>query len=425
MLIEFSVTNFRSIKEKQVLSLAAAKGGELDESNTFPSGISRLPMLLRSAVMYGANASGKSNTILALNLMQFLVLQSFSAIQEGQPVPIVPFLFDTESAKSPSEFEITIISEGTRYQYGFSATQQRITEEWLIAYPEGKPQRWFERIFDNKTNTYEWQFSRNFSGQKEVIKTATRSNALFLSTAIQLNNDQLKPVFNWFSTKLAIILPATIINLQSTIDRCASENEKKRIMAFMNAADISIANINLEKQLFNASMVPPVIFPELRDKMIKDLSGKELTAVKFLHNTEAGTVSLDLADESQGTQKLFVFSGPWLDVLSNGKVLVIDELNTSLHPLLVRHLVSLFHDSKTNRRNAQLIITTHDTSLLDPDIYRRDQVWFTEKDDHGATKLYSLVEFKPRKNEAFERGYLKGRYGALPFIGDFAFPQNQ
>src|SRR5574341_314784 len=316
MIIEFSVTNFRSIKEKQVLSLAAAKGGELDESNTFPSDISRLPKLLRSAVMYGANASGKSNTILALNLMQFLVLQSFSAIQEGQPVPVAPFLFDTESANSPSEFEIAFISEGTRYQYGFSATQQRITEEWLIAYPEGKPQRWFERIFDDKTGTYEWQFSRNFSGQKEVIKTATRSNALFLSTAIQLNNDQLKPVFNWFSTKLAIILPATIINLQSTIDRCASENEKKRIMAFMNAADISIANINLEKQLFNASMVPPVIFPELRDKMIKDLSGKELTAVKFLHNTGAGTVSLDLADESQGTQKLFVFSGPWLDVLS-------------------------------------------------------------------------------------------------------------
>lgn len=114
-----------------------------------------------------------------------------------------------------------------------------------------------------------------------------------------------------------------------------------------------------------------------------------------------------------------------LDVLSNGKVLVIDELNTSLHPLLVRHLVSLFHNSKMNHQNAQLLITTHDTSLLDPDIYRRDQVWFTEKDDHGATKLYSLVEFKPRKNEAFERGYLKGRYGALPIIRGFAFPSNQ
>lgn len=189
----------------------------------------------------------------------------------------------------------------------------------------------------------------------------------------------------------------------------------------MNAADISIANINLEKQLFNPNMVPPVIFPELRDKMIKDLSGKELTAVKFLHNTGKGAVSLDLADESQGTQKLFAFSGPWLDVLTQGKVLVVDELNTSLHPLLVRHLVNLFHNAKTNLRNAQLLITTHDTSLLDPDIYRRDQVWFTEKDTHGATHLYSLVEFKPRKNEAFERGYLKGRYGALPFIGDFAF----
>ncbi len=421
MLIEFSVTNFRSIKKREVLSLAAIKGGELDESNTFPSGILKLPKLVRSAVMYGANASGKSNAIRALGLMQYLVVNSFSALKEGQPVPVTPFLFDTESAKSPSEFEMTFISEGTRYQYGFSATQQRIMEEWVIAYPEGKPQRWFERIFNNETMAYDWQFSRNFSGQKEVIKTATRSNALFLSTAIQLNNDQLKPVFSWFATKLAVILPGTNINLQFTIDRCASEREKRLIMSFMNAADMSIVNIDFEKKLFNPTMVPPIIAPELREKMINDLRDKELTAVKFVHNTDKGTVTLDLNDESQGTQKLFAFSGPWLDVLAQGKVLVIDELDTSLHPLLVRHLVSLFHNSKINSKNAQLVITTHDTSLLDPDIYRRDQVWFTEKDTQGATTLYSLVDFKPRKNEAFERGYLKGRYGALPFIGDFAF----
>lgn len=421
MLIEFSVANFRSIKEKQVLSLAAIRGGELDESNTFQSGISKLPKLVRSAVMYGANASGKSNSIRALGLMQFLVVNSFSALQEGQTVPVTPFLFDPESAKSPTEFEMTFISEGVRYQYGFSANQRIITEEWLIAYPESKPQRWFERTFNNETSAYDWQFSRNFSGQKEVIKTATRSNALFLSTAIQLNNDQLKPVFNWFATKLAVILPGTNINLQFTIDRCTSEREKRLIMSFMNAADMSIVNIDFEKRLFSPTMVPTIIAPEFREKMIDDLRDKELTAVKFVHNTDKGTVTLDLNDESQGTQKLFAFSGPWLDVLAQGKVLVIDELDTSLHPILVRHLVSLFHNSKINIKDAQLVITTHDTSLLDPEIYRRDQVWFTEKDTQGASTLYSLVEFKPRKNEAFERGYLKGRYGALPFIGDFEF----
>lgn len=421
VLIEFSVSNFRSIRQKQILSLAAAKGGELDESNTFQTEIGRLPSLVRSAVMYGANASGKSNTIRALGVMQFLVLNSFSALQEGQPIPVTPFLFATESAQGPSEFEITFLSEGTRYQYGFAATPQRITEEWLVAYPEGKPQKWFERVLNKETATYDWQFSRNFAGQKEIIKTATRSNALFLSTAIQLNNEQLKPVFNWFANKLVVILPGININLQFTIDRCASESEKRLIMSFMNAADISIVNINLEKQLFNPTMVPQVFIPELREKMINDMRDKELTAVKFVHNTDKGTVSLDLNEESQGTQKLFAFAGPWLDVLAQGKVLVIDELDTSLHPLLVRHLVGLFHNTKTNNKNAQLIITTHDTTLLDPDIYRRDQIWFAEKDAQGATRLYSLLEFSPRKNEAFERGYLKGRYGALPFIGDFAF----
>jgi uncharacterized protein len=421
MLIEFSVANFRSVKQKQTFSFVSAKGNELAETNTFHSPIGKLSPLLRSAVMYGANASGKSNFLRALGFMHFLILNSFGALQEGQLIPVTPFLFDSDSTRTPSEFEIMFVHDGVRYQYGFAATQQRILEEWLIAYPEGKPQRWFERIYDEKASLYEWQFSRSFIGQKEIIKTATRANALFLSTAIQLNNDQLKPIFNWFLGKLDVILPGVKINLQFTIDQCSSEQGKQRILSFMNAADISIANIQFEKKAFDPVMVPPILIPELRDKVIADLYGKELTSVRFLHDSKTGGGILDLNDESQGTQKLFAFAGPWLDVLSKGKVLVVDELDTSLHPLLVRHLVSLFHNPKTNPLNAQLLISTHDTTLLDPDNYRRDQVWFTEKDDHGTTRLYSLAEFKPRKNEAFERGYLKGRYGALPFIGDFYF----
>lgn len=421
MLIDFSVTNFRSIQKKQTFSFAAAKGSELAETNTFQSPIAKLPNLVRSSVMYGANASGKSNVLRALGFMHFLVLNSFSALSEGQPIPVVPFIFDPESMKSPSEFEITFIVDGVRYQYGFAATQQRIHEEWLVAYPEGKPQRWFERIFDPTTSSYEWQFSRSFIGQKEVIKTATRANALFLSTAIQLNNDHLKPVFNWFSGKLDVILPGTNISLQFTIDQCASELGKQGILSFLNAADMSIANIQIDKKTFDPAMVPPILIPELRDKVIADMYGKELTAVKFIHDSGTGSGVIDLNEESQGTQKLFAFAGPWMDVLARGRVLVIDELDTSLHPLLVRHLVGLFHNPKTNPLNAQLLISTHDTTLLDPDIYRRDQIWFTEKDKLGATTLYSLSDFKPRKNEAFERGYLKGRYGAIPFIGEFSF----
>lgn len=421
MLIDFSVTNFRSIQKKQTFSFAAAKGSELAETNTFQSPIAKLPNLVRSSVMYGANASGKSNVLRALGFMHFLVLNSFSALSEGQPIPVVPFIFDPESLKSPSEFEITFIVDSVRYQYGFAATQQRIQEEWLVAYPEGKPQRWFERIFDPKTSAYEWQFSRSFIGQKEVIKTATRANALFLSTAIQLNNDHLKPVFNWFSGKLDVILPGANISLQFTIDQCASEPGKQGILSFLNAADMSIANILFEKKAFDPAMVSPILIPELRDKVIADMYGKELTAVKFIHDSGSGSGVLDLNEESQGTQKLFAFAGPWLDVLARGRVLVVDELDTSLHPLLVRHLVGLFHNPKTNPLNAQLLISTHDTTLLDPDIYRRDQIWFTEKDKLGATTLYSLSDFKPRKNEAFERGYLKGRYGAIPFIGEFSF----
>ena len=421
MLIDFSVQNYRSIKQKQLLSLASAKGSELQETNTFQSDIPNLPGLLRSAIMYGANASGKSNVVKALGFMHFFVLNSFGALQEGQLIPVKPFLFDPETSKSPSEFEITFVSDAVRYQYGFAATQQRIIGEWLIAYPEGKPQRWFDRVFDQSTSAYEWRFSRHFLGQKEVIKTATRSNALFLSTAIQLNNDQLKPVFGWFLNKLEIILPGADINLQFTIDRCSSEEEKRRVLAFMNAADMSIVNIQLEKKPFDPAIVPPFIGAELREKLIADMRGKELTAVNFVHDAGTGSGVLDLHEESQGTQKLFAFAGPWLDVLSRGRILIIDELDTSLHPLLVRHLISLFHTPGLNRNNAQLVITTHDTTLLDPDIFRRDQVWFTEKNANGATSLYSLVEFKPRKNEAFERGYLKGRYGALPFIGEFAF----
>jgi len=256
----------------------------------------------------------------------------------------------------------------------------------------------------------------------DVWQKATRQNGLFLSTAIQLNNEQLKPVFNWFQQKLAVILPGGDINLQFSIEQCASEDGKKRVMKFMNSADISIMGIELKKMPFSPDILPPNMPQEIKEHFIRNFQGKEMTNVRFLHKTDSEEiVSFDISDESGGTQRLFAFAGPLLDVLSKGRILFVDELDTSLHPLMVRFLISLIHNPEVNRSNAQLVFTTHDTSVLDTEIFRRDQVWFVEKDPEGATKLYPLTEFSPRKGEALERGYLHGRYGALPFIGEFKF----
>jgi uncharacterized protein len=425
MLIEFKVTNFRSLHTTQTLSMVAGTGTEHKEQNTFLSGLSSLPNLLRSAAVYGPNAAGKSNLFRAMLFMRNFVLTS-QALQEGQNINVVPFRLNSKSRTEPSEFEVTFIQDKMRYQYGFAVNNTRVTNEWLLAYPAGRPQRWFERKFDLQKNSDEWYFGSKFSGPRpmlDVWQKATRQNGLFLSTAIQLNNEQLKPVFNWFQQKLAVVLSSGEINLQFSIEQCTSEEGKKRIMEFMNSADISILGIELKKTPFSPEILPPNLPQEIKELCIKDMQGKELSNVRFLHKTidSSDIVSFDISDESGGTQKLFTFAGPLLDVLARGRILFVDELDTSLHPLMVRFLINLIHNTEINRNKAQLVFTTHDTSVLDTDIFRRDQVWFVEKDTESASRLYPLSDFSPRKGEALERGYLKGRYGALPYMGGFKF----
>ncbi len=423
MLIEFNVKNFRSICETQTLSLVAGTGKELQNQNTFPSGLTAAPRLLRSGVIYGPNAAGKSNIMRAINFMQKFVLTS-QALQEGQSINAAPFLLNSKNRLEPSEFEVTFVQDKVRYQYGFAVNNLRVTHEWLLAFPEGRPQRWFERTFISQENRYGWHFAtKTFNGPSHLLdiwKRATRQNGLFLSTAIQLNNEQLKPVFNWFQQKLAILRPGLKINMQSSIDQCASEEGKKRMMEFMNAADLGIHDINLQKQ--NAKTIT-VKFDAEKSVSTQSVAESEVTTVNFIHKIHdtQELIPINLPEESDGTQKLFAIAGPWLEVLTKGLILFVDELDTSLHPLMVRFLINLVNNPDVNVNNAQLVFTTHDTSILDTDIYRRDQVWFVEKDSESATKLYPLSDFSPRKKEALENGYLKGRYGALPYIGEFKF----
>ncbi|PKI16291.1 AAA family ATPase [Colwellia sp. 12G3] len=420
MFIEFTVKNYRSIKEEQVLSMVKAKGNELEKSNSFLPDVSSSVSLLRSSVIYGPNAAGKSNVIRALMEMEYIVRHSASKNQEGDLISVTPFLFDETTSKEPTEFEMVFISEGIRYQYGFSATKTRVIEEWLIAYPKGRPQRWFSRAFNNETAAYEYKFSDYLLGQKSVWQNSTRSNALLLSTAVQLNSDQLKPVFNWFKEQLR---PTNIDGWgpSFTASMCEESSTKKEILKFLKAADFDIHDIKIETEKFDPNSLPDEFPDDVKEKIIKEMKGKELIDIKTLHKTATGNlVPLDFEDESDGTKKFFSFAGPWIDILKNGYVLIVDELHDSLHPKMVKYLVELFHNEKTNPKNAQLIFTTHETSILNQEVFRRDQVWFCEKDSSQATTLYPLSDFSPRKDkENIELGYLSGRYGALPFIRPF------
>ena len=425
MLLEFSVTNYRSIRDTQTLRMTASRYYKgLEETNCFDADVAGLPKLLHTAVIYGPNAAGKSNLLRALHFMQMFVLLSHSH-QEGQAINAAPFALNSHTQNESSEFEIFFVQDNVRYQYGFAVSRVRVTREWLLAFPEGKVQRWYEREYDVQEEKDRWYFGSKFTGRRRLWQDATRKNALFLSTAIQLNNEQLKPVFAWFQEKLAVILPGAQINLQLSVDQCASAEGTQRIMGFLNSADIGISGIEIKKipvPPMKPEMLPPDMPQPLKEQILRDMQGKEIPDIQFIHKTNSGeTVPFPFFDESDGTKKLFAYAGPWLDVLARGRILFIDEMDTSLHPLMVRFLIGLIQNPEINKHNAQLIFTTHDTSVLDTDLFRRDQVWFVEKDREQASRLYPLSDFKPRKGEALEKGYLNGRYGALPFIGELRF----
>jgi len=414
MLIEFRVKNFRSLRDEQVFSLVASKDKTLQDTHTHETHIGAAPFLVRSAVIYGANASGKSNLIKALQYMREVVARSATSVQPGETFAVQPFRLDAESAGQPSGFEVTLLLDGVRYQYGFALTTQRIVSEHLLVYQTFKPQRWFTRHFDTGTGKDVYDFGSGLKGPKNLWEGATRPNALFLSMAVQLNGEALRPVFDWFTNRLIVANEQAPINPKISIQLLQQVDGRKKICHFLSTADISITDIEVEtlkapRQVVYLDHVSRTAQARLEDG--------EKYRLHLHHATRQGKAVFDLMDESSGTRNLLFLAGPMLDILSKGLTLVVDELDTSLHPLLVRELVRLFHRRETNTGGAQLIFTTHDTSLLNaPDLFRRDQVWFVEKDSDQASALVSLSEFSPRKNEALERGYLMGRYGGVPLL---------
>lgn len=414
MLVEFRTQNFRSLREEQVLSLVASPDKSLLDTHALDTGLKAAPHVLKSAVVYGANASGKSNLIKALQYMRDVVLMS-ATLQPGQAFArLQPFRLDAVSASQPTAFEVTFILDGVRYQYGFAMNAQRIVSEQLLVYKAFKPQRWFERHFDAESGKDVYEFGPGLKGAKTLWEGATRPNALFLSMAVQLNSEALRPVYDWFAHRLVILNEHAPLSPQFSLEMLKLEAQRKAIGEFLRAADISIADVEVATK---QATVHSIRFDLATGKREEETGEQTVDEVRFHYLTEHGQAVFDLADESSGTRNLLFLAGPVLDILSNGQTLVVDELDTSLHTLLVQALVRLFHRPEANTGGAQLVFTTHDTSLLDAyGLFRRDQVWFVEKRPDQSSSLYPLLDFSPRKNEALERGYLQGRYGALPLL---------
>ncbi|MGE3777953.1 MAG: ATP/GTP-binding protein [Pirellulaceae bacterium] len=396
--------------------MVASKDKTLLDTHTVATGILAAPTLLRSAAIYGPNAGGKSNLVKALQFMRGVVVESATVIQPGQAFSVQPFRLDGKSIGMPTVFEATFVVDGIRHQYGFAMTPERIVSEHLLVYKAFKPQHWFKRYLDKESGRDVYEFGPGLKGQKSVWESATRPNSLFLSMAAQLNSEQLSPIFNWFSRRLVIFNEHTPLNPGITVQMLRDAEGRKSICNFLTAADISIADIDVVTRKVPGQAVHFDLVAGRTEIRAEDVEENEL---RFHHVTESGTVVFGLADESSGTRNLLFLAGPVLDIVNKGLALVVDELDTSLHTLLVRRLIQLFHRTDRDANGAQLIFTTHDTSLLDaPGLLRRDQVWIVEKGLDQASRLYGLSDFSPRKNEALERGYLMGRYGGLPLLSD-------
>lgn len=402
MILEFSVKNFLSFKEKVTFSMIANSNKELNDNYVEIGG----NKVLKSAAIYGANASGKSNLFEILARVVSM-LRSSNSVDINAKLPLIPFKLDKGSVNKPSEFEIKFILDETRYVYGFIADKDKIYDEYLYYYPNGRETKIFDR-----TNINEYSYTQKDEKILREIEDKNAQNKFFLATATNWNFDKTKAAYNFLTNGIE---PCNDLNALKNMAYKMYETNSDYLKDF--AIDfLQKADFNIEDYKISQIDVPGEFLTAIPEFIAKTLPDKpKAYQVLFKHKNSDNYLSID--EESLGTQMIFAFIPFLADSLKNKKVLIIDELDKSLHPFLVQYIVEIFNDAEINKNGSQLIFNTHDTNLLDLNILRRDQIWFTEKNkETGESDLYSLSDFSVRKQENVEKGYMLGRYGAVPFI---------
>ena len=417
MLVSFNVENWTCFRDRQWFDMEATKG--LPDEFAFNTEVTGYPRLKRAALIYGPNGTGKSCFVDALEFAKQLVLFSVQQTQQGDPIAAQPFLYDTATRMKPSSFKIVFIENDVVYDYSFAVDSERVLNEWLwVRQPGGRRQNWLSREYRSDSGTFIWKFRSGLRGSRSIWREATREDALFVSTAVQLNSKSLRPVMNWF--RKLVVVGSRGFSPSFTSKSLRDDPEfKTRLVRFLSQMDIRISEVRVRKR----DMVQGEIgsFPPVKrlENFGSRLNAKGLDP-EFGLPVKGGDrlAFLELDKQSDGIQRIYALASPWLEVVERGGVVVVDELDRSLHPHLVQFLIRYINDSHPPyRHRAQLVATAQDTQLLESAVDRR-QVWLTEKSQDQTASLIPLFSYKPRKNESLRRGYLGGRYGAIPNIAD-------
>lgn len=421
-ILRFTVENFRSIAERKYISFVPDAIKDEPRSNVCSTGGIDY---LRTTAIYGANSSGKSNLVNAISCMSAIIVRSVK-MNDNEPLPYFPFRLDKQSPQNPTLYELDFVVEGIRYRYGFSNRERNICEEWLSRVENhGGIKHLFVR------NAEGIGVNEKLFPEGKNLESRTNDNRLFLSLVGQLGGSVSNSIIHFFDDTLNVLSGLdtddyTSFTKHMLNDHLAGCEDMKH---FFSRVRLGFSDLSTTVHEFDAGELPADLPHEMRERLVRSLSGKKRVNVFATHGIydEEGK-QIETADfnftemESAGTQKLFDMAGPIFDTLHCGSILVIDELDAKMHPIISRELVALFNDPLRNAKGAQLVFTTHDTNLLSSHLLRRDQVWFTEKDSRERTDVYSLRQIvlpdgtKPRGDGNLERNYIRGRYGAVPYI---------
>lgn len=419
MLLRFRVANHRSIRDEQTLSFVASRRRGAPRQR-----LTEIPEIVSITGIYGANASGKSNVLDALRWMKWAIQRSQTSWAPNEGVPRRPFLLEEKARSAPSLYEVDFLHEGNRYSYGFEVDDEAVRGEWLFSFPHGRPRRLFDRTGPAEND---YDFGRTLTGEIRRIATLTRDNALFLSSAASNNHPLLGALHQQLTTCMQFAghdFHGERFRLKVIEELLQQPGTEQDVNALLRLADLGI-----ERAEVVTSDLPPELEESLEQlhRALSRAAGLRVdppdtdSLKRRIQLRRAGSdVALPIDEESAGTRAWLSIAGLTLGALRDGSVLVVDEIDSSLHPMLSSSLLRMFKDPEINRHGAQLLFASHDTTLLGTllaeELLSRDEVWFTQKDPEGATTLFPLTEFHPRRDENVERGYLQGRYGAVPYL---------
>lgn len=421
-LLSFSIKNFRSLCERKTISFLPTTIKDEPLNNICVNDSFRY---LRTAAIYGANSSGKSNVVRAMSAMSQLILTSVS-INDGDELLYDPFMLSTSTQKQPTRYEMDFVVNGIRYYYIIANIAERIVEEVLIRIEKSGSQTKLFLRNEEGIGVNEKEFAEG-----KGLEERTNDNRLFLSLAGQLGGAISNSIIQFFRDGLEILSGLDTNRYNAFSKRMLNANlpgclEMKK---FFSRVKLGFADISAVQRELSLADLPKSMLDVMKENIVQELNGKKQIKIFTSHGVyddngnRQDTAFFDFDDmESAGTKKLFDMAGPFFDALTNGDILVVDELDAKMHPLISQEIISLFNDPKRNPHGAQLVFTTHDTNLLSTRQLRRDQIWFTEKDDLERTDLYNMMDIvlpdgtKPRGDGNIERNYIRGRYGAIPYI---------